>query len=186
MGFHGIPSADIYLDNARVPAANVVVPAGGFSKLFGAFSIERLGNATMSLSIAQAALDRTTRYVMERKQFGQPIIDFQSVHTAIAEMVTQVEAARLLIWQAATSSADSTPDPLQVSIAKSFANEMAKKVTAMAVDLHGGYGYHTDYHVERYQRDAIGWAIAGGTPAIHRIRVASAYLGRRFDQRSAN
>lgn len=184
MGFHGIPSADIFLDDARVPIENLLIPAGGFARLFGAFSIERLGNATMSLSLAQAALDRTAQYVQERKQFGRAIADFQTVHTAVADMLIQVEAARLLIWRAATSSTGPTPDPLQVSIAKCFANETAKRVTALAVELHGGYGYHPDYHVERYQRDAIGWAIAGGTPTIQRTRVAATYLDRRFDQRA--
>jgi alkylation response protein AidB-like acyl-CoA dehydrogenase len=183
MGFRGIPSADMFFDNVRVPAANIVVGPGSFGKLFGAFSIERLGNATMSLSLAQAAVDRTAKYITERRQFGRPIADFQSVHTAFAHMVMQVDAARLLIWRAATSMTGPTPDPQEVSIAKCFANEMARQVTATAIELHGGYGYHRDYHVERYARDAIGWAIAGGTPAIQQTRIAAAYLNRSFNQR---
>ncbi|WP_281271671.1 acyl-CoA dehydrogenase family protein [Prauserella flavalba] len=182
MGFRGVPSADMFFDNVRVPASDVVVPAGGFSRLFGAFSIERLGNATMSLSLAQAALDRTAAYVQERQQFGRDIVEFQAVQTQLADMVMQVEAARLLIWRAAMS-ANPLPDVGQVSVAKCFANEMAKRVTATAMELHGGYGYHREYHVERYMRDAAGWAIAGGTPAIQRTRIASEYLGRRFGQR---
>lgn len=184
MGFHGIPSADMFFDDVRVPVDNVVVPQGGFNRLFGAFSIERLGNATMSLALAQAALDRTAGYVTERRQFGRPIIEFQTVQTALADMVIQVEAARTLIWKAATSSTGPTPDPQQVSIAKCLANETARNVTARAVELHGGYGYHRDYHVERYARDAMGWAIAGGTPTIQRTRIAAGYLNRSFNQRS--
>jgi butyryl-CoA dehydrogenase len=183
MGFHGIPSADMFFDDVRVPVSDIVVPPGGFGKLMGAFSIERLGNATMSLSLAQAALDRSARYVVERRQFGQPIVEFQAVQNALADMVMQVEAARLLIWRAATSSNGKTPDPQQVSIAKCFANETARTVSAMAVELHGGYGYHRDYHVERYARDAMGWAIAGGTPTMQRTRIASGYLRRNFRQR---
>jgi alkylation response protein AidB-like acyl-CoA dehydrogenase len=183
MGFHGIPSADMFFDDVEVPAYNLIVPAGGFNRLFGAFSIERLGNATMSLALAQAAVDRTTKYVTERQQFGRPIVEFQTVHTALADMLIQVEAARLLIWRAATSTPGPTPDPQQVSIAKCFSNEMARTVTAKAVELHGGYGYHRDYHVERYARDAMGWAIAGGTPTIQRTRIAAAYLKRSFSQR---
>ncbi len=183
MGFHGIPSADIFFDHVRVPKSDLVVPAGGFKDLFGAFSIERLGNATMSLAMAQASLDRTARYVTERAQFGRPIVEFQAVHLRIADMLMEVEAARLLIRRAANPQSTSLPDPLEVSVAKCFANEMAKRVTAVAIELHGGYGYHPEYHVERHHRDALGWAIAGGTPAMQRTRIASGYLGRRFDQR---
>jgi len=184
MGFHGIPSADMFFDDVRVPLSNVVVQPGGFGKLMGAFSIERLGNATMSLALAQASLDRTAEYVVQRRQFGRPIVEFQAVQNALADMIMQVDAARLLIWRAATCADGATPDPQQVSIAKCFANETARTVSAKAVELHGGYGYHRDYHVERYARDAMGWAIAGGTPTIQRTRIASGYLRRTFRQRN--
>ena len=97
MGFRGIPSADVSFDDVSVPAANLVVGPGGFGKLFHAFSIERLGNSTMSLAIGQAALDRTIAYVQERIQFGKPLIEFQNVQMTLADMVLQVEAARLLV-----------------------------------------------------------------------------------------
>ncbi len=184
MGFRGIPSADMFLDNVRVPAENLIIPAGGFKQLFEAFSIERLGNSTMSLAIGQACVDRTAAYVQERHQFGKPIIEFQTVQEQLADMILQVEAARLLIWRAAAAAGRGTPDPLQASMAKCFSNEMAKGVSDKAVMLHGGYGYHPDYHVERHHRDAHGWALGGGTPTIQRTRIISQYLGRRFDQRS--
>ena len=184
MGFRGIPSADMFLDNVRVPAKNLIIPAGGFKQLFEAFSIERLGNSTMSLAIGQACVDRTAAYVQERHQFGKPIIEFQTVQEQLADMILQVEAARLLIWRAAAAAGRGTPDPLQASMAKCFSNEMAKGVSDKAVMLHGGYGYHPDYHVERHHRDAHGWALGGGTPTIQRTRIISQYLGRRFDQRS--
>jgi alkylation response protein AidB-like acyl-CoA dehydrogenase len=183
LGFHGIPSADMFLDEVRVPVEDLIVPAGGFKQLFSAFSIERLGNATMSLAIGQASLERTATYVQERHQFGKPIIEFQTVQTGLADMVIQVEAARLLIRRAAARAGRGTPDPLEASIAKCFANEMAKKVSDLAIQLHGGYGYHPEYHVERYHRDAHGWALGGGTPTIQRTRIVSQYLGRAFDQR---
>lgn len=183
MGFRGIPSADMFFDGARVPKENLIVAAGGFRQLFSAFSIERLGNSTMSLAIGQASLDRTAAYVQEREQFGKPIVEFQTVQTALADMVIQVEAARLLIWRAAKKAGRGTPDPLEASIAKCFSNEMAKKVSDLAIQLHGGYGYHPEYHVERYHRDAHGWALGGGTPTIQRTRIVSQYLGRGFDQR---
>jgi alkylation response protein AidB-like acyl-CoA dehydrogenase len=183
MGFHGVPSADIVFEGARVPRENLITAAGDFKHLFGAFSIERLGNATMSLAIGQACLDRTAAYVQERRQFGHELIDFQTVQTAIADMVVDVDAARLLIERAALGAGRGAPVPLEASIAKCFANAMAKRVSDLAVQLHGGYGYHPEYHVERHHRDAHGWALAGGTPAMQRMRIAAEYLDRRFDQR---
>lgn len=184
MGFRGIPSADLYFDNVQVPAENVVVPAGGFGKLFGVFSIERMGNTTMSLAIGQAALDKTLKYVEEREQFGKPLIEFQSIQVMVADMVLLVEAARLLRDQAAASvDATGMPDPLKVSLAKCSANEMAKRVTDLAMQIHGGNGYTEEYGLERLHRDAHGWAIAGGTPTMQRIRIVSEMLGRKFDQR---
>ena len=183
MGWHGIPSADMFFDGVRVPASNLIVDAGGFRDLFTAFSIERLGNSTMSLAIGQACLDRTARYVEQRKQFGKPIVEFQMVQAALADMVIQVEAARHLVWRAAAAAGRGAPKSLDASVAKCFANEMAKRVSDLAMQLHGGYGYAPEYEIERFHRDAHGWALAGGTPGIQRIRIASEYLGRSFNQR---
>ena len=183
MGFRGIPSADIRFDDVIVPAANLVVGPGEFGKLFHAFSIERLGNSTMSLAIGQAAVDRTISYVQERSQFGKPLVEFQNVQMTLADMVLQVEAARLLVERAARTAGTGLPDPLEVSLAKCTANEMAKRVSDMAMQLHGGNGYTEEYGLERLHRDAHGWAVAGGTPAMQRIRIVSELLGRRFDQR---
>jgi alkylation response protein AidB-like acyl-CoA dehydrogenase len=183
MGFRGIPSADVVFDDVEVPEANLLVPAGGFARLFTAFNIERLGNATMSLAIGQAALDRTVAYVQERRQFGKPLIEFQAVQMTLADMVLQVEAARRLIERAAVNAGTGLPVPLEVSLAKTTANEMAKRVTDLAMQLHGGNGYTEEYGIERLHRDAHGWALAGGTPTMQRIRIVSELLGRGFDQR---
>lgn len=183
LGFHGIPSADMFFDDVMVPLDNLIIPAGGFRALFEAFSIERLGNATMSLAIGQACVDRTAKYVTEREQFGRPIIEFQTVQDQFANMVIQVEASRLLIWRAAAEAGVKTPKPIDASMAKCFANEMAKAVSDSALMLHGGYGYHPEYHIERYHRDAHGWALGGGTPTMQRTRIVSQYLGRNFNQR---
>jgi butyryl-CoA dehydrogenase len=184
MGFRGVGSADMFFDDVRVPVDDIVVPEGGFRDLFTAFSIERLGNATMSLAIAQTALDRTAAYVKSRTQFGKPIANFQLVQAGVAEMVMQVEAARLLILRAATNAGTGAPRPLEASIAKCFTNEAAKKVSDLAIQLHGGYGYSVEYELERLHRDSHGWAIAGGTTSIQRVRIASEYLGMHFNQRS--
>jgi alkylation response protein AidB-like acyl-CoA dehydrogenase len=185
MGWRGIPSADLYFDDVRVPASNLVVEAGGFAKLFGVFSIERLGNSTMSLAIGQAALDRTIAYVQQREQFGRPLIEFQNVQMTVADMQIQVEAARLLIQRAVVNAGKGLPDPLEVSLAKCYANEMAKRVSDLAMQMHGGNGFTEEYGIEALHRDAHGWAIAGGTPAIQRVRIASQIFGRGFDQRPA-
>jgi len=183
MGFRGIASADLIFEDVRVPASNLVIPAGGFKKLFGVFAIERMGNATMSLALGQAALDRTVEYTKDRVQFGRPIFEFQNVQQSVADMAIQVEAARLLIRRAAATAGKGLPDTFEVSVAKCFSNEMAKRVTDLAMQLHGGNGYTEEYGIERMHRDSHGWAIAGGTPAMQRIRIASEIYGQAINQR---
>jgi acyl-CoA dehydrogenase len=183
MGFRGVPSSDIYFDNCGVPADNVVVPAGGFKKLMEAFDLERCGNATMALAQASGALEEVLEYVQEREQFGKPIIDFQAVQLRLAEMRIRVDAARLLIWRAASNAQDGLPSVIESSVAKCFANEIAREVCGHAVQLMGGYGYSKDYPMERRLRDAWGWGIAGGAIDIQKVNIASAMAGRRFDQR---
>ena len=183
MGFRGVPSSDIYFDNVRVPGRNVVLPAGGFKKLMTAFDLERCGNATMGLAQASGALEDAIDYVQERKQFGKPIIDFQAVQLKLAEMQMQVEAARLLIYRAACNAEQGMPSMLDSSVAKCYANEIARTVTGTAVQLLGGYGYSREYPMERRMRDGWGWGIAGGSIDIQKINIASALVGRRFDQR---
>jgi butyryl-CoA dehydrogenase len=184
MGFRGIPSCDLIFDEVRVPAENLIVDAGGFRTLFRAFSLERLGNSTMSLAIGQAALDWSVAYAQERLQFGKPLIEFQGTQMVLAEMTREVYLARLAIYSAARAAGHVLPDSLMVSLAKCTANEMAKRVSDLAMQIHGGNGYTEDYGVERLHRDAHGWAIAGGTPTMQRIRILSELLGRGFDQRS--
>ena len=183
MGFRGVPSSDLYFDNVAVPEENIVVPAGGFKKLMEAFDLERCGNATMGLAQASGALEDVIQYVQERKQFGKPIIDFQAVQMKIAEMRMQVDAARLLIYRAACNAEQGLPSVEESSIAKCFANEIARTVTGNAIQLMGGYGYSKDYPMERRFRDAWGWGIAGGAIDIQKINIAGAIVGRRFDQR---
>lgn len=183
MGFRGIPSSDIYFDNAAVPLDNVVVPAGGFKQLMEAFDLERCGNATMALGQASGALDEVLTYVQERRQFGKPIIDFQAVQLRIAEMQMRVDAARLLIYRAAANAQMGLPSMLESSLAKCFANEIAREVTGHAVQLMGAYGYSREFPMERRLRDAWGWGIAGGAVDIQKVNIASALIGRRFDQR---
>lgn len=185
MGFRGVPSADLYFDDVRVPKTHLVVPAGGFKKLMSAFDLERCGNGTMALAQASGALDDAVDYVQERKQFGRPIVDFQAVQLKLAEMKMQVEAARLLIYRAACNAEQGLPSMLDSSVAKCYANEIARTVTGNAVQLLGGYGYSKEYPMERRMRDGWGWGIAGGSIDIQKINIASALVGRRFNQRES-
>ena len=183
MGFRGVPSADMFFDNVRVPRENLLVPAGGFADLMGVFNLERCGNATMSLGLAAGALDEVVAYVQERRQFGKPIVDFQASQLRLAEMAMRVEASRLLIHRAAAQAVDGLPRLMDASLAKCFANEMAREVTTAAMQLMGGYGYAKTYGMEQRVRDGFGWGIAGGSIDIQKINIASALVGRRFDQR---
>lgn len=184
MGFRGIPSSDLYFDNCTVPVENIVVPAnGGFRLLMEAFDLERCGNATMSMAQAAGALEDIIEYVQERRQFGKAIVEFQAVQLKLAEMQMKVDAARLLIWRAASNAEDGLPSVQDSSVGKCFANTIAREVTGDAVQLMGAYGYSKDFPMERRLRDAWGWGIAGGAIDIQKTNIAAAMVGRRFDQR---
>jgi alkylation response protein AidB-like acyl-CoA dehydrogenase len=184
LGFRGIPSADIFFDAVRVPQENLIVPAGGFKKLMEAFDLERCGNATMCLGIAASALEDALQYVQARQQFGKPIVDFQAVQLKLADMAMRVEAARLLIYRAAQNASEALPSMLESSVAKCFANQMVREVCGTALQLLGAYGYSTEFPMEQRLRDGWGWGIAGGTIDIQMINIASALVGRRFNQRA--
>ncbi|GIT21469.1 MAG: acyl-CoA dehydrogenase family protein [Pseudomonadota bacterium] len=184
MGFRGIYSADMYFDNVEVPVKNILVPAGGFSKLMDAFDLERCGNTTMSLAVAQSAFDFVLDYTQERNQFGKPLIDFQAVQIQLAEMKLKLDAARLLLYRAVANAEQGLPSIADSSIAKCFANEMAREVTGKAMQLMGGYGYSREFPIERKMRDSWGWGIAGGTIDIQKVNITSALVGRRFNQRA--
>jgi alkylation response protein AidB-like acyl-CoA dehydrogenase len=184
MGFRGVYTSDIFLDEVRVPMEHIVVPAGGFAKLMEAFDLERCGNATMCLGIASSALEEVTAYTQERKQFGKSLIEFQAVQLKLAEMAMQVEASRLLIYKAATSAAAGFPSVLDSSLAKCFANEMVRDVCGKALQLMGAYGYSKQFGMERRLRDAWGWGIAGGAIDIQKVNIAAALAKRRFSQRN--
>jgi butyryl-CoA dehydrogenase len=183
MGFRGTTTADIHLDGVSVPEDHLIVPAGGFSKLMEAFDLERCGNATMCLGIAAGALEETLAHVQDRRQFGKPIVDFQAVQLRLAEMAMKVEASRLLIHRAVSRAEHGFPSIADSSIAKCFANEMVREVTGLAMQLMGGYGYSKAFAAEQRFRDAWGWGIAGGTIDVQKTNIASALVGRRFDQR---
>ena len=184
MGFRGVPSADMYFDNVEIPLKNIIVPAGGFKKLMEAFDLERCGNTTMSLSCAQSAYNYVLQYIQERKQFGKAIIDFQAVQIQLAEIKMKLDASRLLLYRAVVNADKELPSVAESSIAKCFANEIAREVTGKCVQLMGGYGYSKEFPIEQKMRDAWGWGIAGGSIDIQKTNIASSLIGRRFNQRN--
>lgn len=184
MGWNGVPSADIFLDSVEVPIENMVVDAdGGFKKLMEAFDLERCGNAIMCLGQASGALESVIEYAQEREQFGKQIVEFQAVQLKLAEMAMKVEASRLLIHRAAHNAQEGFPSIFESSVGKCFSNETAREVVASAMQLMGGYGFNKEYGMERKYRDVWGWGIAGGTIDIQKINIASAMVGKRFNQR---
>lgn len=183
MGLRGVPSSDLIFEACRVPRENLVVKEGDFRNLMTAFDLERCGNATMCLGIAQGALEEAMAYSQQRKQWGKAICEFQAVQFMLADMALKVESARLLIYKATVNAAAGLPSPLEANLAKSCANQMVREVAALALQIHGGYGYSKDYPVERLLRDGWGWGIAGGTIEMQKVTIASFLLDRRFDQR---
>jgi butyryl-CoA dehydrogenase len=188
MGGRGAPECDLRLDGVRVPKDNVLVlgdPASsaGFRTLMAGFGPERVGNAAICVGLAQAAYERAVAFAKERRQFGRPIEEFQGIQWKIADMATQIHAARLMVYRAATHEKDGFPDPRDTTIAKLYANEMAQRVTNEALQIHGHRGYTRLYPLERMYRDARGYAVGGGTTEILRNTLAAIELGRTFDQR---
>jgi len=184
MGLRGMPSCDLIFDDVRVPKGNVVIPAGEFRRLMTTFDLERCGNAANCLGIAGGALEEARTYAMSRNAFGRPICEFQDVQFMIVDMAMRLDAARLLVYRAATGAGAGFPSVYEAVMGKCFANEMAAEVTSMAMQVFGGYGYSKQFPVERMHRDALAWRVAGGTVQMLRITMAGMLFGRRFNQRA--
>jgi butyryl-CoA dehydrogenase len=183
LGLRGMPSCDLIFEDVKLPKENLVIKAGDFSKLMMTFDIERCGNAAMCLGVAGGALEEAKKYAMERQAFGRPICEFQAVQFMTVDMAMQLEAARLLVYRAASGAGQGLPSIYEASMGKCFANEMVKDVTDKAMQILGGYGYSREFPVERMLRDGRAWSVAGGTVQMLRITMASMIYGRRFDQR---
>ncbi len=173
MGQHGSPTNVVHFDGCRVPAGALMGRENdGFRVAVGELAGGRIGVAALSLGIAHAAMDAAKAYVKERRQFGQPIADFQGIQWMIADREVDLEAARLLILQAAHLKDGRQPFAKAASMAKLFASEAAHRATDTAIQLHGGAGYCGDYPVERLARDARITRIYEGTSEIQRLIIA--------------
>jgi butyryl-CoA dehydrogenase len=184
MGVRGMPSCDLIFEDVRVPKENVVVQAGRFRDLMATFDLERCGNSAMCLGVAGGALEAAKAYATERKTFGRPICEFQDIQFLIVDMAMKLDAARLLVYRAATNAGRGFPSMYESAMAKCFANEKAVEVTNAAMQVFGGYGYSKEFPVERMHRDALAWRVAGGTVQMLRITMASILFARRFNQRA--
>ncbi|HUE68113.1 MAG TPA: acyl-CoA dehydrogenase family protein [Candidatus Acidoferrum sp.] len=178
LGIRGSPTAQIVLEDVKVPAANRLGDEGaGFKIALAVLDRSRPGIGAQALGIAEGAFAYALNYVKEREQFGQPIASFQGIQFMLADIATQIEAARHLVFQAATKVDTRAPDLTKVAaMAKLFASDMAMSVTTDCVQLLGGYGYITDYPVERMMRDAKITQIYEGTNQIQRVVIARALL----------
>ncbi len=183
MGLHGMPSCDLIFEDVKIPKEDLVINVGDFKKLMLTFDIERCGNASMCLGVAGGALEEAKKYAQERVAFGRPICEFQAIQFLIADMAMKLDAARLLVYRAASGAGQGLPSIYEASMAKCYANEMVNEVTNMAMQVFGGYGYSKEFPVERMLRDGRAWCVAGGTVQMLRITMASMIFGRRFDQR---
>jgi len=178
LGIRGSPTAMLAFDDVRVPARNRLGEEGqGFKLALAVLDRSRPGIGAQALGIAEGALDYAVGYAKERQQFGQPIASFQGLQFMLADMATQVEAARHLVYLAATKVDGHASDLTKVAaMAKLFASDMAMKVTTDAVQILGGYGYIQDYPVERMMRDAKITQIYEGTNQIQRVVISRALL----------
>ncbi|MBA3013309.1 MAG: acyl-CoA dehydrogenase family protein [Proteobacteria bacterium] len=183
LGLRGMPSCALYFDNVKIPKENLVIQPGDFGNLMLAFDIERCGNAAMCLGIAVGAFEEAKKYAMERNAFDRPLCEFQNIQFSFADMAMKIDAARLLVYRAAAGAGKGLPSIYEASMGKCYANEMVKEVTDTALQILGGYGYSTEYPLERMLRDARAWQVAGGSLQMLKITMASMIFGRRFDQR---
>lgn len=179
MGLRGMPEGDVQFRRCRVPVENLLVPPGdGFKRLMTAYNSQRVGAATVALGIAQGAFDLAVAHAKARRQFGRPIAEFQGLQWMLADMHTQLECARLLIYHATENAGDGFPDALEAATAKVYAAETAIAVTNAALQIHGAAGYSCELPLERMVRDARMFTIGGGTVQVQRNLIAARVLGR--------
>jgi alkylation response protein AidB-like acyl-CoA dehydrogenase len=180
LGLHASATGELRFDGAGIPAANLLGERGdGFKMFLKILDGGRISIGALAVGLAQAALDASIPYAQTREQFGRPIGSFQGVAFMVADMATEIEAARALVWKAAWLKDQGRDYGLVAAEAKLFASEVSSRATNAAIQIHGGYGYVTDYPVERFMRDAKLTEIGEGTSQIQRLVIARAVLGLR-------
>ena len=179
MGLRASDTVELIFEDCRVPKENLLGREGdGFVIAMTSLDGGRIGIASQSVGLAQACLDASVGYAKERIQFGRPIAQFQAIRWMVADMATQIEAARLLTLNAAAMKDRGENFSASASMAKVFASEMANQVAYQALQIHGGYGYMKDFAVERYYRDARVFTLYEGTSEIQRTVISNSLLGK--------
>jgi butyryl-CoA dehydrogenase len=182
MGLHASATGELLFEDCRIPAENMLGAKGEGWKIFlKTLDGGRISIGAMAVGLSQAALDASVTYARERKQFGKPIGSFQGVAFMIADMATEVEAARALVWRAAWLKDQGQDYSTAAAQAKLFASEVSQRVTNMGVQVHGGYGYVEEYKVERFLRDAKLTELGEGTSQIQRLVIGRRILGLRVE-----
>ena len=178
LGYRGIDTTELVFDNVRVPTENLVggVEGQGFRQVMSGLEGGRINVAARAVGVATAAFDAAIKYAQQRETFGQPIAQHQAIQLKLAEMATDIEAARLLTYEAARKKDSGERVDLEAGMAKLFASEMCGRVTMEAMRIHGGYGYIKDYPLERYYRDAPLMIIGEGTNEIQKLIIARRLL----------
>jgi alkylation response protein AidB-like acyl-CoA dehydrogenase len=178
MGLHSSPTRELIFENCQIPVANRLGEEGqGFKIALSSLDGGRINIGAIAVGVAQAAFETACHYSRQRAQFGQPISNFQGIQFMLADMAMKIEAARLLVYQAAYKLDEGQSAGMYASMAKCFATDMAMEVTTNAVQILGGAGYVRDYPVERYMRDVKVAQIFEGTNQIQRVVIARSLLG---------
>jgi alkylation response protein AidB-like acyl-CoA dehydrogenase len=178
LGLRAQDTAEVFLDGVRVPAASLLgEEGGGFRVAMSALDVGRISLAAGSVGIAQGCLDASIAYAREREQFGGPIGRFQLVQELIADMAVETEAARFLVWRAASMADRGERHTLESSVAKYYASEVSVRAANAAVQVHGGYGYVDEYPVGKYLRDARVTTLYEGTSQIQKLIIGRALTG---------
>jgi alkylation response protein AidB-like acyl-CoA dehydrogenase len=176
--------AQIYLDDVRVEPENVLLGAGGLKRQIAGFNVERIGNASRSLALGQLACDIARDHALERRQFGRALCEFQGIQWKFADMKIRLDAARLLLYRAASNADRGFPSPDETAIAKAACNLAGFEAASESMQVLGAAGYSQDSLVEYCLRRTRGWMIAGGSVEILKNRIAEGVFGRRFSQRA--
>jgi len=183
LGLNSSSTVDLAIEGAHVGHDRLLHEEGkGFSVAMSTLDGGRIGIAAQALGIAQAAYETARAYALERRQFGKPIAEFQAIQWKLADMATEIDAARLLVYRAAWLKQEGRPHTEEGAKAKLFASEVARRQTAEAIQVLGGYGYTKEFPVERYYRDAKITEIYEGTSEIQRLVIARSILGLRERQ----
>ena len=180
LGYKGVDTGEVEFADVRVPVANLVGPdeGKGLQQILSGLELGRINVAARGIGVARAALDDSLRYAQQRKTFGKPIAEHQAIQIKLADMATRVEAARLLVEQAAQAYDSGRRCDLEAGMAKLFATEAAMENAAEAMRIHGAYGYSPEYDIERYYRDAPLLCIGEGTNEMQRIIIARQLVER--------